>query len=168
VVPEPSEPGRSVRGASGQVREGSGGIDAVCAYLDDFRVELIADFQAIYRLNILDVLKGRLDAGYVAELIEGLLRQPASLFRSDWLEQHPEAIAAPDSGEQPRLSFYGWSQDSMLLTSIHNILAALAYQKEAKAHMIDGPTAKPKSRLFAPTIAEFNVQKFYEALLTPT
>lgn len=93
------------------------------------------------------------------ELIPGLRAYPASLYRARWLSEHPvEEQTGPVT-----LSFFGWSQDSALLLNIHNFLAAMAAGNDKKARRemtLEGPRAKQKPRLFAPTIAEFDTERF--------
>lgn len=93
------------------------------------------------------------------ELLPGLRAYPASLYRARWLSEHADEQQDGPEG----LSFFGWSQDSMLQLRIHNFLAAQAAGSDKKARralVLDGPQAKRKPRLFAPTIAEFDADAF--------
>ncbi|WP_413600852.1 hypothetical protein [Curtobacterium sp. Curtsp57] len=47
---------------------------------------------------------------------------------------------------------------------MHNLIAGMAGGKRAKELMLDGPSAARKVRLFAPTIAEFDVDGFMEVI----
>lgn len=94
------------------------------------------------------------------ELLKGLRAYPASLYRARWLSEHP-ADQKDDAAEG--LSFFGWSQDSMLLLRIHNFLAAQSAgeNKQLRRELVlDGPRAQRKPRLFAATIAEFDTDAF--------
>lgn len=89
----------------------------------------------------------------------GLRAYPASLYRARWLSEHPDDHSDGPDG----LSFFGWSQDSMLLLRIHNFLAAQSAGESKKLRrelVLDGPRAQRKPRLFAPTIAEFDTDAF--------
>lgn len=51
----------------------------------------------------------------------------------------------------------------MLLLRIHNFLAVQAAGEDKKRRReltLDGPSAKRKPRLFAPTLAEFDTERF--------
>jgi hypothetical protein len=99
----------------------------------------------------------------VLELINGLRAYPASLYRARWLAEHP----ADEQDGPAELSFFGWSQDSALLLRIHNFLAAQAAGKDKKLRrelVLDGPRAKRKPRLFAPTLADFDERRFMEVI----
>jgi len=55
----------------------------------------------------------------------------------------------------------------MLQLRIHNLLAVVAAQgnqKVARELALDGPSPAKKVRLFAPTIAEFNTDRFMEVI----
>ncbi|MBF4603766.1 hypothetical protein [Curtobacterium sp. VKM Ac-2884] len=82
-----------------------------------------------------------------------------SLFRARWLSTHPQ----DEQPGKPSLAFFGFSQDSMLLLRIHNFLAGQAAgtdKKVARELALDGPAPEKKARLFAPTIAEFDTDRF--------
>jgi len=85
------------------------------------------------------------------------------LYRARWLAEHP----VDEQSGAAELSFFGWSQDSMLLLRIHNFLAGQAAgtdKKLARELRLDGPRAKRKPRMFARTIAEFDTDRFMEVI----
>ncbi|WP_378144817.1 hypothetical protein ACFJGV_15170 [Cnuibacter sp. UC19_7] len=147
--------GTDLRHLDRQVRAGSGGIVAVSEHLDA-HPELLGDFQTIYGLNIRDVLTGRLDARYALDLIQGLLAQPSSRFRAEWLQTHP----AEATSEEFRTSFFQWSQDTAILSALYNLVAGVAVGKKAEGLLIRSPGAEPRTRLFAKTIADFDTDLF--------
>lgn len=79
----------------------------------------------------------------------------SSRFRAAWLASNPQ----PKS-DDASLGFLGWSQDSRILLEIRNLIATDLYRDKAKRFLQDGPSAAPKRRLFAPTIADFNTDAF--------
>lgn len=90
-------------------------------------------------------------AARAARLLPGLLQTPDSRFRAVWLKENP-----PDDDGSAQFGFLGWSQDSAILASIYNVVAALAGSES----VLESPAAPRRERLFAPTIAEFNVDRF--------
>lgn len=120
---------------------------------------MVADFQQFYGLRIGDVLDGLLPAQHVLELVPGLMQERFSRFRAKWLTNNP----SPDQPGEFATSFFGWSQDSMMLAQIHNAVIAVNAGKKAKDLMILAPRAK-REKLFAPTIADFSVGKFMSVI----
>lgn len=92
---------------------------------------------------------------HTLDLITDLMSDPSSRFRAAWLADNPQPRT-----EDRSLGFLGWSQDSSLLLDIRNLLATDVYREKASRHLQDGPAAKPKRQLFAPTIADFNTSAF--------
>jgi hypothetical protein len=99
------------------------------------------------------VFTGRLSADYALDLIAGLISEPGSRWRAQWMREHPDEIGKGDG-----LQFLGFSQDSSLLLAIHNAIVSFA-GKAAKDAFLHPPTVKT-ARLFAKTIAEFDVNAF--------
>lgn len=96
---------------------------------------------------------GGLAAGRALELIAGLISIPGSRWRAHFMRDHPDEL-----GKGEGLQYLGFSQDSSLLLAIHNAIVAFA-GKAAKGSFIQPPSV-PKTRLFARTIAEFDVNAF--------
>lgn len=124
----------------------------------------MVDFQAIYQLNVLDVLVGRLEPSRVLDLIDGLLYRPDSVYRAQYLNDHPQE---KDPARDPRLLGYlGWSQDTRVLLGIHNVLTVLTAGKNANDHMLKPPgdDQPGRRRLVAQTLAEFTETGFFEQM----
>lgn len=120
---------------------------------------MVADFQQFYGIRIRDALDGAIPAGHVLELVPGLMQEKFSRFRAKWLKNNP-VPESPGEGT----SFFGWSQDSMLLAQIHNAIIAVNAGQKAKDLMILAPRAKQEQKLFAQTIADFSVGKFMSVI----
>lgn len=110
------------------------------------------------------MLVGRLDPSRVLDLIDGLLYRPDSVYRAQYLNDHPQE---PDPARDPRmLGYLGWSQDTRVLLGIHNVLTVLVAGKKADEHMLQAPGGERTvtRQLVAKTLAEFTESGFFSAM----
>lgn len=109
----------------------------VCDLLDQGRIELIADLQQFFGINIEDVWAGKISPSHVLDLVSGLWDEPWSRFRARVLRAHPPEVSA--TPEAP--SWLGWTPEVSRLTSIHDLIVSVTSGKHKPK-----PSPRPETK----------------------